>query len=102
MALRLFFIISCVFSMLFCEARANEHTDHAKHYVEFDQLLVTKNGMFYVADNGECVPISNISYDEDGYYISAQTYCPRGHILCFRCQSGCRVSMCPYQCNCSW
>jgi len=105
-----------VFFLLFCVAMSYQiaaedfqnveqchHLSMRKVYVDYQNLNFTEGGIFLIDESGQCVRISMIFHDEEGYYLlNPAAYCPGGHFLCFNCYpDGCCVNGCPYQCACS-
>ena len=45
-----------------------------KHYVNSEKILIDKNQMFLINDLGSLIPLSNLFQDEDGIYISDNSF----------------------------
>ena len=87
------------------EFRKDSNLFESKIYVTPDEILLTKNGIYYLL-HGEALPVISLNCDEKGVYIepvqqdSIRDSCPNGHKIYHTACMGCAFWWCPYRCKC--
>lgn len=68
-----------------------------KIYIKLDRIKLSNDGIFIQTDTGRLIPLSNIAFDESGYY-TFKYKCKRGHdgIIKYKDEWYCADSDCPY------